>query len=139
MSHSLLERIRRAADPTSTERATWRAEDLETAVVDHLERLLSTRQGGSLTAPDYGVPELSELSNNFVDALAISQRALKACLTAYEPRVKNVQVRGTKFDLTDMQFEFEVTGSIQHADGRKTALRITLGIDPSAKLRIVRE
>ena len=59
MSHSLLQRIRRAADPVSSERATWRAEDLETAIVEHLERLLSTRQGGSLTAPDYGVPELT--------------------------------------------------------------------------------
>jgi type VI secretion system protein len=139
MSHSLLDRIRRAADPVSSERATWRAEDLETAIVDHLERLLSTRQGGSLTAPDYGVPELTELSANFVDALAIAQRALKTCLNTYEPRIKNVQVRGTKFDLTEMQFEFEVTGSIQHTDGRKTALRVTLGIDPNAKLRVVRE
>jgi type VI secretion system protein len=135
----MLERIRRAANPVSAERATYRAEDLESAVVEHLERLLSTRQGGSLTAPDYGVPELSELSNNFVDALAIAQRALKASLTTYEPRIKNVQVRGTKFDLTEMQFEFEVTGSIQHADGRKSSLRVTLGIDPSAKLRLVRE
>lgn len=139
MSHSLLERIRRAANPVSSERATWRAEDLESAVTEHLERLLSTRQGGSLTAPDYGVPELSELSQNFVDSLAIAQRALKTCLTTYEPRVKNVQVRGTKFDLTEMVFEFEVTGTIQHPDGRKTALRITLGIDPNSKIRIVRE
>lgn len=139
MSHSLLQRVRRAADPTSSERATFRADDLETAIVDHIERLLSTRQGGSLTAPDYGVPELTELSSNFVDALAIAQRALKSSLTTYEPRIKNVQVRGTKFDLTEMQFEFEVTGTIQYADGRRTALRVTLGIDPNAKIRVVRE
>lgn len=139
MSHSLLQRVRRAADPTSSERATFRADDLETAIVDHIERLLSTRQGGSLTAPDYGVPELTELSSNFVDALAIAQRALKASLTTYEPRIKNVQVRGTKFDLTEMQFEFEVTGTIQYGDGRRTALRVTLGIDPNAKIRVVRE
>jgi type VI secretion system protein len=139
MSHSMLERIRRAADPVSNERATWRAEDLESAIVEHLARLLSTRQGGSLTAPDYGVPELSELSNNFPDAVAMAQRALKATLTIYEPRLKNVQVRGTKFDLTEMQFEFEVTGTIQHADGRRTALRIGLGVDSGSKLRIISE
>jgi type VI secretion system protein len=139
MSHSLLERVRRAANPVSSERATWRAEDLETAIIDSLERLLSTRQGGSLTAPDYGVPEFTELSSNFVDALAIAQRALKASLNTYEPRIKNVQVRGTKFDLTEMRFEFEVTGTIQHADGRRTALRVTLGVDPNAKLRVIRE
>lgn len=139
MSHSLLERLRRAADPVGSERATWRAEDLESAIVDHLANLLSTRQGGSLTAPDYGVPELSELSSNFTDALAMAQRALKATLTTYEPRLKNVQVRGTKFDLTEMKFEFEVTGTIQHVDGRRTAIRITLGVDPSSKLRIIHE
>jgi len=139
MSHSVLERIRRAANPVSSERATWRAEDLESAIVDHLGRLLSTRQGGSLTAPDYGVPELTELSNNFTDALAMAQRALKSTLTTYEPRLKNVQVRGTKFDLLEMQFEFEVTGTIQHADGRRTALRIALGVDSGSKLRILRD
>lgn len=139
MSHSLLVRIQRAADAVSSERATWRAEDLETAIIDSLERLLSTRQGGSLTAPDYGVPELTELSANFVDALAIAQRALKSTLNTYEPRIKNVQVRGTKFDLTEMQFEFEVTGTVQHADGRRSALRVTLGIDPNAKIRVIRE
>ncbi len=139
MSHSVLERLRRAADPVSSERATWRAEDLESAIVEHLARLLSTRQGGSLTAPDYGVPDLSELSNNFPDALAMAQRALKASLATYEPRLKNVQVRGTKFDLNDMQFEFEVTGTIQHADGRRTSLRIGLGVDSGSKLRIIRE
>lgn len=135
----MLERLRRAADPVSAERATWRAEDLESAIVDHLARLLSTRQGGSLTAPDYGVPDLSELSNNFPDALAMAQRALKSSLTTYEPRLKNVQVRGTKFDLVTMQFDFEVTGTIQHADGRRTALRIGLGVDSGSKLRIIRE
>jgi len=139
MSHSLLQRVRRAADPTSSERATFRADDLETAIIEHIERLLSSRQGGSLTAPDYGVPELTELSANFVDALAIAQRALKASLTTYEPRIKNVQVRGTKFDLTEMQFEFEVTGAIQHPDGRRTAIRVTLGIDPNAKLSVIRD
>ncbi len=139
MSHSLLERVRRAANPVSSERATWRAEDLESAIVDHLARLLSTRQGGSLTAPDYGVPELSELSNNFTDALAMAQRALKATLTIYEPRLKNVQVRGTKFDLVEMQFEFEVTGTIQHTDGRRTSLRIGLGVDAGSKLKIIRD
>jgi len=139
VSQSLIDRIQRASDPTSSNRATWRAEDVETAIVDHLERLLSTRQGGSLTAPDYGVPELSELSSNFADALAIAQRALKATLTTYEPRLKNVQVRGTKFDLTDMQFEFEVTGTIQHVDGRRTALRIGLGVDSGSKLRVLRD
>lgn len=139
MSHSLLERVRRAANPVSSERATWRAEDLESAIVDHLARLLSTRQGGSLTAPDYGVPELSELSNNFTDALAMAQRALKATLTTYEPRLKNVQVRGTKFDLVEMQFEFEVTGTIQHSDGRRTSLRIGLGVDSGSKLKIIRD
>ena len=92
-----------------------------------------------MTAPDYGVPELTELSNNFTDALAMAQRALKSTLTTYEPRLKNVQVRGTKFDLLEMQFEFEVTGTIQHADGRRTALRIALGVDSGSKLRILRD
>ena len=69
----------------------------------------------------------------------MAQRALKATLTTYEPRLKNVQVRGTKFDLTEMRFEFEITGTIQNADGRRTALRIGLGVDSGSRIRILNE
>ena len=90
---SLLKRLERGADPTSTGRSFYRGEDLESAVMDQLHKLLNTRQGSALTVPDYGLVELSELIHDFPEALGIMQRNIKNTILKYEPRLKNVQVR----------------------------------------------
>ncbi len=93
---SFLSRIERAADPLSNERYTSRDGDVESAVTQHLARMLNTRQGSALTCPDYGLIEVSEVLYDFPDAIGIMQRALKNTIQTYEPRLKNVQVRHLK-------------------------------------------
>src|SRR6476660_387830 len=96
MAASLLSRLEHLADPHSSERTTYRDSDTETAVSQHLARLLNTRQGSCLTCPDYGLIEVSEVLYDFPDAIGIMQRALKNSIQTYEPRLKNVQVRHVK-------------------------------------------
>ena len=71
MAASLLTRIAHAANPHSMERHTWKDQDLEQAVVSHLVRMLNTRQGSSLTCPDYGLIEVSEMLHDFPDAIGM--------------------------------------------------------------------
>jgi type VI secretion system protein len=127
----LLKRLERAADPGNVERHTWKAADLAGDVVDHLKQLLSTRQGTSLTAPDYGVPDVTELLHEMTEAIAVTQRAVKHSLQTYEPRLKNVQVRHVRNEngLGQPAMVFEITGHIVLADGRKQALRIGTTVD----------
>ena len=68
MSHSLLERVRRAANPVSSERATWRAEDLESAIVDHLEHIVKT-----------GGEDCASLGSDW-DGAIITPRDMPTCL-----------------------------------------------------------
>ncbi|AGP38411.1 hypothetical protein BE04_30280 [Sorangium cellulosum] len=135
---SLLTRIQHAADPHSTERHTYRDHDLESAILTHLGHMLNTRQGSSLTCPDYGLMEVSEVLHEFPEAIGLVQRSLKNCIQAYEPRLKNVQVRHVRNDsvLQSMILEFEITAQIQFPDGRRQALRLGAAVDQSGNVRM---
>jgi type VI secretion system protein len=130
-SSSLFNKLERAADPTNVDRHTWRVQDLASAVVMHLRQLLATRQGSSITAPDYGVPDVTDLLHDMTEAVAVTQRQVKQTIQTYEPRLKNVQVRHIRNDNGEGQpaMVFEITGHIVLEDGRKQPLRIGTTLD----------
>lgn len=137
MAASLISRIERAADPTSSERHTRRDSDTETGVTEHLARMLNTRQGSCLTCPDYGLIEVSEVLYDFPDAVGIVQRALKNSIQTYEPRLKNVQVRHLKSeDVHEMVLQFEITAQLHLPDGRRQSLRFATSVDGSGNVKI---
>lgn len=122
---SLLVRLARAADPHNVERHTWKAEDTASSVVSHLQSMLAAKTGGSLTCPDYGVPDITGMLHDLTEAGAMLQRQLKASISAYEPRLKNVQVRLLKSEVDGQPgLLFEVSGHILLEDGRRQAIRI---------------
>lgn len=137
MSASLLTRIAHAADPLSAERHTWKDHDLEAAVTLHLQRMLNTRQGSSLTCPDYGLIEVSEVIHDFPDAVGLMQRAIKNSIQQYEPRLKNVQVRHMKNEaMHSMILEFEITAQLQQPDGRRQSFRFAASVDQSGNVKV---
>ena len=115
----------------------YRGQDLEAVVLDHLSQMLNTRQGSSLTCPDYGIVELSELLQDFPDALGVMQRALKNTITKYEPRMKNVQVRAVQVGTSgDLNAYFEITAQLQYPDGTRRPVRFNTSIDESSNVKI---
>jgi type VI secretion system protein len=138
VSGSLLLKIQRAADPNNTERHTWKAEDLATAVIRHLKQMLATRQNSSLTAPDYGVPDVTEILHDMTEAVGVVQRAVKASIQQYEPRLKNVQVRHVRNEnaMGQPSMVFEITGHIVLADGRKQPVRIGTTMDEHGNVEL---
>lgn len=135
---SLLKRLERAADPTSSGRAYYRGEDLESAVQDHLHKLLNTRSGSSLTVPDYGMVELIELLHDFSSAVGIMQRTIKNTIVKYEPRLKNVQVRAVQSDEDESQMflYFEISAQLVYPNGDRQAVRFSTSIDESSNVTI---
>jgi type VI secretion system protein len=135
---SLLKRLERNADPTLSGRSVYRGADLETAVVEHLQKMLNTRAGAALSAPDYGMIEVSDLVHDFPDALGIVQRAIKNAITKYEPRLKNVQVRLVTPEEDDNQLFifFEVTAQLVHPNGERQPVRFSTSIDDSTNVQI---
>ncbi|MSP25728.1 MAG: type VI secretion system baseplate subunit TssE [Myxococcales bacterium] len=135
---SLFGRLERAADPGSSGRSVYRAQDLESVVLEHLSRMLNTRAGSAPTVPDYGVAEISELLHSFPDANGLMQRALKHTVAKYEPRIKNVQVRILEDPESRdaLRVRFEITGQIVFPNGNRQALRVTTSVDPSSTVSL---
>ncbi len=75
----------------------WRGEsDPRTAiasVIDHLIKILNTRQGSAPTAPDLGMPDFTSLVGSLdADSLPEMEQTLTQVITRYEPRLTAVQV-----------------------------------------------
>jgi type VI secretion system protein len=138
MSGSFLKKLERAADQTGNERSFYRGQDLESAVADHLHKMLNTRAGSSLTVPDYGIIELSELLQDFPNALGVMQRAIKNTILKYEPRLKNVQVRPIppEEDENQMMVHFEITAQLCYPSGERQAVRFSTSVDESSNVKI---
>ena len=95
--------------------------------------------GAWITAPDIvaqaPTPPVADISNT--EAIGLVQRSIKNCIQAYEPRLKNVQVRHLRSDaIQSMILEFEITAQIQFADGRRQALRLGAAVDQSGNVRM---
>ncbi len=73
--HTLLRRIR---DPQYAI-ARRNVSDAETreSVLQHLRNMCSTRRGTMVTAPDFGVVDVSELVHSFPDAIALMARTIR--------------------------------------------------------------
>ena len=138
MSNSLLTKLERAADPNNTERHTWKSEDTASSVVRHLKQMLTTRHGSSITCPDYGVPDITHLLHDMTEAVALIQRAVKASIQLYEPRLKNVQIRHVRStnDVGMPAMLFEISGHIVLADGRRQPLRVGTTLDDKGNVEL---
>ncbi len=90
--------------------------DLE-SIVEHLRALLNTRAGESITAPDFGVNDFSDLVHNFPEAIQLLQRTIRATVLQYEPRLRNVVVQHVKDDEL-LILKFQITAQLATRSGR---------------------
>ena len=104
----------------------------------HLQRMLNTRQGSSLSAPEFGITELSELMHHFPDGIGMMQRSIKNTILKYEPRLKNVQVRTVEpdEDQNKMMVYFEITAQLVYPDGGRQPVRYSTSIDESSNVKL---
>ena len=58
----------------------------------HLLRLLTARQGSVQALPDYGLPDLNDLTLSRAELILETCRAVKKCIQRYEPRLTDVEV-----------------------------------------------
>ena len=88
----LLERLR-----VIDQHPDWRGEsDPKTAiasVIDHLIKILNTRQGSAPTATDLGMPDFTSFAGSLnADSLPEMAQTITQVITKYEPRLTQVHV-----------------------------------------------
>ena len=63
------------------------------SIIQHLQSLLNTRQGCTLIAEDYGIPDYTDLAWDDRDnAVRRMEQSIKHAIITYEKRLQNVKV-----------------------------------------------
>ncbi len=92
MEERLLERIMNAERPGQTRGGSPLARKVG-SVGRYLGRLLNTRQGSTETAPDLGLPDITNFAHMGGEEVETLERAMADVISRYEPRLVDVQVR----------------------------------------------
>lgn len=106
---SLLERIRRLERGYSARGMRDLSRGIR-SVIEHLQRMLNTRQGSVLIADDYGMPDFTNFSGNDLAATAEDmERIISRMIEKYEPRLQKVRVHfdPKQDDAYNLRFKLE--------------------------------
>ena len=89
----LLERIIRLEKEEKGEREKSASADETRSILQHLARLLNTRQGSVSTLPDYGVPDLTNVPGDSIQEIRQNiEQVLQKVVRKYEPRLAKVRM-----------------------------------------------
>ena len=131
---SLLERLR-DPEPESSRSIHQNTSRMSESVMANLRHLLNTRQGFSVTAPDYGIPDLVDVLHNFPDAINGMRKAIKASIEKYEPRLRRVNVKYIESPGDIQALRYEITAELVTED-EKASIFIQTRIDRSGEVQV---
>jgi len=102
------------------------------SIVAHLQDLLNTRAGESLSAPDFGIVDFADVVHNFPEATQVLQQSIRATILKYEPRLRNVSVHAAPS--TDAQtVAFEISARL--ASGQQRGVfRVRTELTPTGQM-----
>lgn len=83
----------------------------------HLLRLLTARQGSVQALPDYGLPDLNDLTLSRAELILETCRAVKKCIQRYEPRLTDVEVSHQALPESLFAMGFRIAALKVNSDG----------------------
>ncbi len=131
----LLERLRAVEDNPG-----WRGEsDPKTAVfsvLDHLAKILNTRQGSAPIAEDYGMPDFTSIAVSYgADALPDIERALSGVIGKYEPRLTSVKVSFEARPQNPFMIAFKLSAMVS-VEGREMPVVFETVLNPDGHITV---
>jgi type VI secretion system protein len=117
LGQSLLERI------DSGEKSGQQTLDIDwdstaQSVLTHLRKMFNTRQDSAPAFPDYGMPDFNDVVSRFPHAIIEIRRAIRECLSKYEPRLTSVRVQYLPDEENPLLLKFEITAKLKTGEER---------------------
>ncbi len=81
-------------------------------IMEHLQKLLNTRQGSVDIAVDYGLPDLTDLLHSYPESIRDIERELKNTISKFEPRLKAVRVKFIPNEDNPLELHFEINAQL---------------------------
>jgi len=113
----LLERIRlweKEPDRRSRE-DTGRIID---SVLMHLQRILNTKVGSVQIAEDFGLPDFTDLIDNYPESIRDLERSIRKMVLKYEPRLSSIRVEFVPQEEAKLSLDFQITAELVTEDER---------------------
>lgn len=106
------------------------------SILDNIRRILNARQGCCQTRGDFGLPELTSLSQEAAETIPAIASAVKAQLERFEPRLRHVLVQPSTVASATGGYAFAITGVLT-AGQKRGALRFAAVIDRNGQVRLM--
>lgn len=133
----LLERIARLEQTEERTRQT-RAEILAASIIEHLRRILNTRQGSVPIDAQFGVPDFTNLAGSFVvGETGQIIKDINDMIIRYEPRLKQPRIELAEDDQDVLSLSFILEGQVRVND-HDIALRVATRVSSDGRVSLAR-
>ncbi|KPX18519.1 Type VI secretion system lysozyme-related protein [Pseudomonas savastanoi] len=100
-----------------------------------MSNMLGARAGSVKMLPDYGLPDLNDMSMSAHDILRQSRVAIEKAVRLYEPRLSEVYVMSEGHSENRLILQFFID-AILKADGIKKAVRFSATVSEAGRVRV---
>lgn len=112
------------------------------SIVDHLTRLLNTRQGSAPIDPNYGMSDLSNIAGSFAMGTTESIcEEVAVQISCYEPRLANprITVSNSTDERNVITLRFDVSARLVDSQRKPTdeVLSLVMRIDASGRVNLL--
>ncbi len=112
----LLERIANLEKKKDPDQPAHTVQQLN-SIISHLTRLLNTRQGSVAIAPDFGVPDITNIPGNSIrDIRERIENIIEEVVRKYEPRLTNVKMIMQEDDRDNFSLRFRLEANLAEHD-----------------------
>ncbi len=82
------------------------------SVLNHLQRILNTRQGNVPIADDYGIPDFLDFLSSYPDSIREIERAIRSAIQKFEPRLRAVRVNFLPQEEDALSLRFQIVAKL---------------------------
>lgn len=106
------------------------------SVMDHLARLLNTRQGSVQIDPLFGVPDFTNLAGGMAAGSTREiEEEIRRMVLKYEPRIKSPKVKLNREETDVLSIRFALEGTLE-VDNRDIPLQISTTVGSNGRVNI---
>lgn len=105
------------------------------SVLEHLQRILNTRHGSVQIAEDYGLPDFTDIVNNYPESIRDLERSIRHMIQKYEPRLSGVRVNFIPQENDMLSLSFKIVARLE-LDDQKMPVLFESQVDTSGKVSV---
>lgn len=134
----LLEHISRLGAEGGREQHS-RSEILVNSILEHLRRILNTRQGSVPVDAEFGVPDFTNLAGSFSTGTTDQiVQDMSRMIQRYEPRLRQPQIAFTANRDEVLTLAFSISGTV-NVDDREIPVRLTSQVAANGRVSLRRQ